>query len=207
MLSHKIGVKCLPAHLKQLYKTFEMIESNINFMKSRKAGVSWTNDLSCIKEMAKNQGKTVTLSMVRQIMTVAPDFFIHKWDFLTGAGACKQSELFIEIPANIAEVIAADDQAFKGNAQTTCSASEAPYMSTLGEDLVKKRRRAFRRNLITIAYQQCLAQQQKNGVTGFEAFEQWPAYFDVTTVPAVEEATLKVMPKQQRAESVSDFLS
>jgi len=42
-------------------------------------------------------------------MTVAPDFFIHKWEFPTGAAASKQAELYIEIPENIADVIAAED--------------------------------------------------------------------------------------------------
>ena len=65
------------------------MDNNINFIKTKKANNAWANSLTQVKEMARNQGKTITMEMVKQIIAVAPNFYIHKWDYPIGAHASR----------------------------------------------------------------------------------------------------------------------
>ena len=83
---------------KNLVKVFININQALNFYNSR--GMPAT--FSKIQEFVeKNTQREFTINSFRQILTLVPNFFNHKWEHHKG-----KMELVISIPANIMDIVA-----------------------------------------------------------------------------------------------------
>lgn len=92
-LQHKLQ---LPSHFKHIFNLFCQLDTYLNLLKRRR-GVTWQVTLAEISRMIElSLKRNFRISHFQQILTVCPNFFIHKWDTKQG-----KVELYIEIPANI----------------------------------------------------------------------------------------------------------
>ena len=85
----------LPSHYERLLALFERVDFDVNFMHCRKG--MWSSNLNSINDtVSKSLGRPFKENHFRAMLTVAPDFFVHKWEVRHN-----QMELFIEFPKHL----------------------------------------------------------------------------------------------------------
>jgi hypothetical protein len=96
-LAHKLP---LPSHFRNMYNLFCSLDNYISLLKHRRQMV-WKVTHSEISKMIEHSlARNFKLSHFQQILTVCPNFFIHKWELRQG-----KAELLIEIPANVKRIL------------------------------------------------------------------------------------------------------
>ena len=85
----------LPKDLDDLLQLFLQFETNIFLSKHRKG--PWQTSLESILDAVESSyGKKFTEERFRQMLSVVPDFYLHKWEFKQG-----RPVLLVDIPQNI----------------------------------------------------------------------------------------------------------
>ena len=89
----------LPSTFASLLRLFTYIDSNMVIYKHRHG--EWSLSFKELTRMiAGSVGKALRESHFRQILSVVPNFFLHKWQVRKGV-----LELMVEVPENIADVV------------------------------------------------------------------------------------------------------
>ena len=91
----------------------------------------------------KSTGKQFRESHFCQIMTLVPDFFIHKWQMRKG-----KMELIIEVPENIEEIVAKYDP----EGVQTYQVSESAYPHPLPQELIHERIQIMKERVYMMTY-------------------------------------------------------
>lgn len=60
-------------------KAVECLDSQLNFLKSRGDGHDWIMLKDIVNSFVKSYGKQFDMKTFRQILTIAPDYYKHKW--------------------------------------------------------------------------------------------------------------------------------
>jgi len=138
-LAHKLP---LPSHYRNLYNLFCSLDSYINMLKHRKRGVWQVTHTELSKMIEHSIFRNFKLSHFQQILTVCPNFFIHKWELRQG-----KAELLIEIPENVKRTLEDLPESEDEEIQ------ETPYGDTLDETIQLRRREQFSEELCAICYE------------------------------------------------------
>lgn len=145
--------------------------------------------------MIEANGSQFQMNDFQQMLFVCPDFFIHRWDVVKG----DRVELFVDVPANIRDILAKQKQ------YERVAPDEVPYANNLNDQLAN-RKILFKRSLVTLIYKAYLAFQVATGLPDNYEFTNWPAPFDVDSLPQLPAKDLKPAPKVQKKDEISGFL-
>lgn len=128
----------LPVHYKHLFNLFIELDTALNFLRLRKTTATFKNVSSYIENSMKRK---FTLQHFQQILTVAPQFYIHKWE-QKGKGY----ELIIEIPKNIRQLIPFSQENKEAPSQDA-------FENIMQSDITEVRKSYFKDNLYSITLQ------------------------------------------------------
>ena len=120
----------LPQHMKHLYNLFGALDTYLNLLKRRRGG-EWQVTYSDLSPMIEHSfHRNFREEHFCKILTVCPNFFIHKWEQKKG-----KLELFIEIPVEIIEILSGECIETKE--------SENAFPKPLDENTLQARRAQF----------------------------------------------------------------
>lgn len=91
----------LPLSYNLLYKQFQSLDFNLCLLKSRQSNATWAYTFKDLSRLVQNStGRDFTLKHFQQILSLVPNFFMHKWEMQK-----LEPELLIEVPANIKDIL------------------------------------------------------------------------------------------------------
>ena len=101
----------MPKDLEDLLQLFHQFESNFFLNRTRKG--PWQTSLHAVLEMVEASfGRQFSEDRFKQILSLVPDFYLHRWDFRQG-----RPVLLVDIPQNIVKAIVSlrtgDDEAIE----------------------------------------------------------------------------------------------
>lgn len=139
-IAHKLP---LPSAMKHLFNLFCQLDTYLNLLKRRRQATWQVTHTELQKMIEHSLRRNFKISQFCQILTVCPNFFIHKWEMKHG-----KSELFLEIPGHINEILNCEPVP-----ETEEGQEEQAYFDSLNDELLQKRREQFSEELVAICYE------------------------------------------------------